>query len=67
MENKWQYVCLFIDLYNREMIGYSARPNKDSLLVWQAMSSVKTRLDKITLFHTNRGNEFKNKLIDEMN
>jgi len=29
-------------------------------------ASVKKRLDSITLFHTDRGNEFKNKLIDEV-
>jgi len=26
---------------------------------------VKTKLNDITLFHTDRGNEFKNKLVDE--
>ncbi len=25
---KWHYICLLIDLFNREIIGYSAGPNK---------------------------------------
>ncbi|SNT19142.1 Transposase InsO and inactivated derivatives [Anaerovirgula multivorans] len=66
VKNTWNYVCLLIDLFNREIIGYSAGPYKDANLVYKAFASVKTRLDAITLFHTDRGNEFKNKLIDEV-
>lgn len=66
VKNKWNYVCLLVDLFNREIIGYSAGPYKDAKLVYRAFSTVKTRLDYITLFHTDRGNEFKNKLIDEV-
>ncbi|MGF7060667.1 transposase InsO family protein [Brassicibacter mesophilus] len=66
VKNTWNYVCLLIDLFNREIIGYSAGTNKDANLVYQAFASVKTRLDSITLFHTDRGNEFKNKLIEEV-
>jgi putative transposase len=65
VNKKWNYVCLLIDLFNREIIGHSAGPNKDAQLVSQAFATVKTNLNKITLFHTDRGNEFKNKLIDE--
>jgi putative transposase len=28
VENKWHYICLFVDLYNREIIGHSAGPRK---------------------------------------
>lgn len=66
VKNTWNYICLLIDLYNREIIGYSAGPKKDANLVYQAFASVKTRLDSITLFHKDRCNEFKNKLIDEV-
>jgi putative transposase len=62
----WNYICLLIDLFNREIIGYSAGANKDANLVYRAFAGVKTRLDNITLFHTDRGNEFKNKIIDEV-
>jgi putative transposase len=42
---------------------YLARPRKDVELVYQALSIVKSDLRKITLFHIDRGNEFKNKVI----
>ena len=29
VNRKWNYVCLLVDLFNREIIGYSAGPNKD--------------------------------------
>jgi transposase InsO family protein len=65
VEKKWHYICLFVDLYNREIIGSSAGPNKDANLVYQAISTIKADLREILMFHTDRGNEFKNKLIDE--
>ncbi|EGO61866.1 transposase, partial [Acetonema longum DSM 6540] len=33
VQNKWHYICLLVDLFNREIIGYSAGPNKDATLV----------------------------------
>jgi len=65
VENRWHYICLFVDLYNREIIGHSAGPYKDAKLVYQALSTIKADLRQIQLFHTDRGNEFKNKTIDE--
>lgn len=61
----WNYICVLIDLNNREIIGYSAGANKDARLVTKAFSTVKTNLANINVFHTDRGNEFKNKLIDD--
>lgn len=61
----WHYICVLIDLFNREIIGYSAGRNKDATLVTKAFASVKTNLNNIHVFHTDRGNEFKNKSIDE--
>ncbi|NQS76141.1 MAG: DDE-type integrase/transposase/recombinase [Peptococcaceae bacterium] len=61
----WNYVCLLVDLFNREIIGYSAGPNKDARLVYKAISTISGNLGQMCLFHTDRGNEFKNKLIDE--
>ena len=62
---KWNYICLFIDLYNREIIGYAAGKNKDAQLVYKALSRIKRNLEKIGIFHSDRGKEFKNKLLDE--
>jgi putative transposase len=65
VNQKWHYICVFIDLYNREIIGYSVGSNKDASLVYRAFASIKGDLRKIQLFHTDRGNEFKNNLMDQ--
>jgi hypothetical protein len=31
VNGKWNNVCLILDLFNREIIGFSAGPNKDTL------------------------------------
>ncbi len=56
---KWNYICVFIDLFNREIIGYSTGSNKDALLVYSALASIKEDLHLIQLFHTDRRKEFK--------
>ena len=61
----WNYICVLVDLFNREIIGYSAGRNKDAALVSKAFASVNVDLKKINVFHTDRGNEFKNKISDE--
>ena len=53
-----------IHLYNREIIGHSSGPNKDANLVHQAFSSVSYNLHELEIFHTDRGKEFDNELID---
>jgi transposase InsO family protein len=63
---KWNYVCILVDLFNREIIGYSAGIYKDAQLVYAAFATVKTDLRRIQMFHSDRGNEFKNNLIDEV-
>src|SRR5699024_11549383 len=62
---KWHYVCLFVDLFNREIIGRSAGANKDAKLVYQALSNIKANLKDVQMFHTDRGKEFDNGLISE--
>lgn len=63
---KWNYICLLINLFNREIIGYSAGAKKDSSLVYEAFMNTNINLSKVKIFHTDRGNEFKNKFIDEV-
>lgn len=65
VEKKWHYVCLFVDLFNREIVGHSAGMNKSSELVYQAIASMKVNLNEVEMFHTDRGKEFDNKLISE--
>ncbi|MGJ9386277.1 IS3 family transposase, partial [Salipaludibacillus sp. CF4.18] len=50
---------------NREIIGHSAGPNKTAGLVQRAFASVPYNLHHFKLFHTDRGSEFKNQLIDQ--
>jgi len=66
VKNKWNYICLLVDLFNREIIGYSAGKYKDAKLVEVAFSKIKTDIRNIELFHTDRGSEFKNELIDNI-
>lgn len=61
----WHYICVLVDLFNRKIISYSARKNKDAELVSKAFSRVNVNLEKIQIFHTDWGNEFKNRLLDE--
>ena len=63
---KWNYVCVLIDLYNREIIGFSAGPHKNAALIYEAFATITGDLNHIQMFHTDRGSEFKNQLIDEM-
>ena len=64
--NKWCYVCLIIDLFNREIIGYAAGKHKDASIVEKAIKSIKYDLNKISIFHSDRGGEFKNHTIEEI-
>lgn len=64
--SRWNYVCFLIDLFNREIVGWSVGAQKDAALVQRAFASVKSPLGNVNLFHTDRGSEFKNVGIDEL-
>ena len=64
--NRWAYACLIIDLFNREIIGLSVGWHKTADLVKEAIQSIPYALTKVTIFHSDRGKEFDNQLIDEM-
>ncbi len=66
VQNQWHYICLLVDLFNREIIGHSAGPNKDAALVSRAFATVQGDLHQIQWFHTDRGSEFKNEKMDEL-
>lgn len=66
VNQKWNYICLLIDLSHREIIGYAAGENKDAALVKRAWLSVKKDIRDICIFHTDRGSEFKNEEIDKI-
>lgn len=45
---RWNYICVLVDLFNREIIGYSTGASKDSGLVFKAFSRVKRKPFKHT-------------------
>ena len=61
---KWHYICFILDLFNREIIGYSCGPKKDAALVKTAISRISYPLTKVHYFHTDRGKEFDNQTIE---
>ena len=54
VRNKWNYVCILLNLANREIIGYSAGKNKNASLVYDAFMKVEGSLNDIEIFHTDR-------------
>lgn len=66
VQHQWHYICVLIDLFNREIIGHSAGPNKDAALISHAFATVQGDLRQIQWFHTDRGSEFKNEKMDEL-
>ena len=54
----WNYVCLLIDLRNREIVGHSAGPRKDADLVRSAFATLDFPISDIEVLHTDRGSEF---------
>lgn len=65
VQNKWSYVCIFVDLFNREIIGYSVGEHKDASLVARAIATIPSDLRRVGMFHTDRGSEFNNRLVSD--
>lgn len=66
VNGKHCYVCFITDLYNREIVGFSTGEFKTPELVLEAFKSIKFSLNNVSIFHTDRGMEFKNKQIKEL-
>lgn len=62
----WCYVCLLVDLYNREIVGCSCGRRKDARLVKAAFSNVAFPLTAIEVLRSDRGSEFCNGEIDAL-
>jgi len=52
VQHQWHYICVLIDLFNREIIGHSVDPNKDVALISRAFATVRGDLRQIQWFHT---------------
>ena len=48
--NHWNYICVLIDLFNREIVGYSAGEHKTAELVKQAFAGESQARNKYTYF-----------------
>ncbi|MDH6363511.1 transposase InsO family protein [Enterococcus sp. PF1-24] len=57
---------MILDLFNREIIGYSCGEKKDAAWVKETFSRIPYPLTDVKLFHTDRGKEFDNQAIDEI-
>lgn len=64
--SKWHYSCIIVDLFNREIVDHSCGMYKDAKLVHRAFSRIKRSLFDFEYFHTDRGSEFDNYLIEEV-
>lgn len=64
--SKWNYVCLLVDLHNREIVGHAASGRRDARLVKAAFATLGFPLTDIDVFHTDRGSEFANSDIDDL-
>ena len=49
--NDWNYICILLDLHNREIVGYSCGRHKDAKLVYDALATLKTNLNNLSIFH----------------
>lgn len=63
---KEHYICLILDLFNREIIGYSYGEKKDASLVKEAFGRIPYPLTDVKLFHIDRGKEIDNQTINEI-
>ena len=52
------YVCFIVDLYNREIVSCSVGIKHDAQLVMNSLNQL--NLDKVAIFHSDRGREFLN-------
>jgi len=63
---KWRYLCVLLDLCGRKILGSAIGNQHNAKLVESAFYSVQSDLRCVKLFHTDRGSEFKNHLIDNI-
>lgn len=65
----WVYLAVVMDLFNKEIIGYSVSKNINTELAQRALSNALTRTDgggKRTIFHSDRGIQYSSKTFNKM-
>jgi transposase InsO family protein len=63
---KGHYICLLLDIANRDIIGSAVGRQHDAKLVRKAFYRADVDLRNVDMFHTDRGTEFKNEIIDDI-
>ncbi|MCO6545919.1 MAG: IS3 family transposase [Gilliamella sp.] len=63
VKQRWNYLCVLVNLSDRQIAGYHVGQHKTAELVMSALSQIKQPLSKLDLFHSNRGKEFDNRLL----
>ena len=67
----WTYLSIVMDLFNREIIGYSISKNIDTELVKSALGNAISRVNNTEgiIFHSDRGSQYRSKgyknMLDE--
>ena len=62
----WHYICLLVDIAARDIVGSAVGRKRDAKLVRNAFYKADVDLRDIDIFHTDRGGEFKNEIIDDI-
>ncbi|WP_255307069.1 IS3 family transposase [Gilliamella sp. Gris3-2] len=63
VKQRWNYLCVLVNLSDRQIVGYHVGQHKTAELVMSALSQIKQPLSKLDLFHSDRGKEFDNRLL----
>lgn len=66
IENKIRYICFIININTRQIVGYRLLKSKDAIGIYQTLKQSKIKLNKVDIFHTDRGTEFVNFEIDRL-
>ncbi len=66
VKQQWMYLCIIVDLFNREIVGYSVGKQHDTDLVVTALYQIPKNLRHVGIFHSDRGGEFKGKRLKEV-
>ena len=61
---KWNYLCVLLELSTRKIGGFSVKLHKIAELVMQALSQIKVPLSSNALFHSPGRKEFDNQSLD---
>jgi transposase InsO family protein len=62
----WHYICLLMDLSNRDIVGFATGHKREAKLVRNAFYRADINLKNMDIFHTDRGGEFKNEILDDI-